>query len=147
MTLVQDPVTRILVDRERQRPRLLPWVVLAVTLHAGVAAAAFVVGADDVVAELKGSFSTTYDFVDHYRGTDKSFDYLIPADLDATVRVGTIVRVELHGRRIGGWVASIGTTASDGRRLDALKPIAKVTGRGPAAEVFELAEWASVRWA
>ena len=80
-------------------------------------------------------------------GLDKSFDYLIPADLDAHVRVGTIVRVELHGRRIGGWVASVGATSSDGRPLDSLKPIAKVTGQGPAAELFALAEWASVRWA
>jgi 3-hydroxy-3-methylglutaryl CoA synthase/uncharacterized OB-fold protein len=40
----------------------------------GDAAAAFVVGADDVVAELKGSFSTTYDFVDHFRGPFAKFD-------------------------------------------------------------------------
>jgi len=84
-------------------------------------------------------------------GLDKEFDYLIPAYLDSTVEVGTTVRVELHGRRIGGWVRSIsatsaGTTA-EGRPVDQLKPIAKVTGRGPAAEIFELAEWASVRWA
>jgi len=85
-------------------------------------------------------------------GLDKEFDYLIPPDLDAFVEVGTLVRVELHGRRIGGWVRSItdatieGTT-SDGRPLDELKPIGKVTGRGPRPEIFELAEWASVRWA
>lgn len=84
-------------------------------------------------------------------GLDKEFDYLIPADLDATVEVGTIVRVELHGRRIGGWVRSISDTSSgttvDGLAVDQLKPIAKVTGRGPSAEIFELAEWASIRWA
>ncbi len=39
-----DPVTRVLVDRERARPRLLPWVFLAVTLHAGLAAATYLVG-------------------------------------------------------------------------------------------------------
>ena len=37
-------------------------------------------------------------------GLDKSFDYLIPEELAPGVQVGTIVRVELHGRRIGGWV-------------------------------------------
>jgi primosomal protein N' (replication factor Y) len=84
-------------------------------------------------------------------GLDKEFDYLIPADLDAFVEVGTIVRVELHGRRIGGWVRSIsdiesGETA-DGLAVDQLKPIAKVTGSGPASEIFELAQWAAVRWA
>jgi 3-hydroxy-3-methylglutaryl CoA synthase len=40
----------------------------------GDAAAAFVVGSDDVVAELKGSYSTTYDFVDHFRGPFAKFD-------------------------------------------------------------------------
>lgn len=40
----------------------------------GDASAAFVLGCKDVVAELKGSFSTTYDFVDHYRGEAARFD-------------------------------------------------------------------------
>jgi len=40
----------------------------------GDAAAAFLVGSDDVVAELKGSYSTTYDFVDHFRGPFAKFD-------------------------------------------------------------------------
>jgi primosomal protein N' (replication factor Y) (superfamily II helicase) len=80
-------------------------------------------------------------------GLDKHFDYLIPAELAADVAVGTIVRVELHGRRIGGWVASISSSTADGRPVRSLKSIAKVTGLGPAAELFELAEWASVRWA
>ena len=34
-----DPVTKILIDRERSRPRLLPWIVLAVVMHTGMAAA------------------------------------------------------------------------------------------------------------
>ncbi len=80
-------------------------------------------------------------------GLDKQFDYLIPQDLSARVRVGTIVRVELHGRRIGGWVAAISDSSSDGRPVESLKPIAKVTGHGPGPELFALAEWASIRWA
>ena len=80
-------------------------------------------------------------------GLDKQFDYSIPPDLSAHVRVGTIVRVELHGRRIGGWVSAISNDPADGRSIESLKPIAKVTGHGPAPELFELAEWASVRWA
>ncbi len=80
-------------------------------------------------------------------GLDKEFDYLIPADLDAFVEVGTVVRVELHGRRIGGWVRSIADVGAVVRPVDQLKPIAKVTGHGPWSEIFELAEWASVRWA
>ncbi len=58
----------------------------------GDAAAAFMIGDRDVVAEFKGSYSTTYDFVDHYRGEfakydrqwedrwirDFGFEYIIP---------------------------------------------------------------------
>lgn len=39
-----DPVTKILVARESARPRLLPWVVLAIVMHAGMAAATYLVG-------------------------------------------------------------------------------------------------------
>jgi len=39
-----DPVTKILMDRERARSRLLPWVILAFSLHAGAAAATYLVG-------------------------------------------------------------------------------------------------------
>jgi len=40
----------------------------------GDAAAAAVVGSENVIAELRGSFSTTHDFVDHYRGQAAVFD-------------------------------------------------------------------------
>lgn len=40
----------------------------------GDASAAFVLGSEKVIAEFKGSFSTTYDFVDHYRGDGAQFD-------------------------------------------------------------------------
>jgi 3-hydroxy-3-methylglutaryl CoA synthase/uncharacterized OB-fold protein len=40
----------------------------------GDGAAAFVVGDDDVIAEFKGSFSLSYDFVDHYRGDMSKYD-------------------------------------------------------------------------
>lgn len=40
----------------------------------GDAAAAFVVGKEDVIAEFKGAYSTTYDFVDHYRGALAKYD-------------------------------------------------------------------------
>jgi 3-hydroxy-3-methylglutaryl CoA synthase len=40
----------------------------------GDAAAAFVIGSENVVAELKGAYSTTYDFVDHFRGPYARFD-------------------------------------------------------------------------
>ncbi len=39
-----DPVSKILMARERARPRLLPWVILAVVMHTGAAAATYLVG-------------------------------------------------------------------------------------------------------
>ena len=44
-------------------------------------------------------------------------------------------------------MSAVSNEPSDGRAVDSLKPIAKVTGHGPAPELFELAEWASIRWA
>jgi len=40
----------------------------------GDASAAVVVGSENVVAEYKGSYSVTYDFGDHYRGTNSKYD-------------------------------------------------------------------------
>ena len=78
-------------------------------------------------------------------GLDKLFDYTVPDHLASAAVVGAVVRVELHGRRIGGWIVAIDPVDAL-PELD-LKPIAKVTGFGPTAELIDLAEWASVRWA
>jgi primosomal protein N' (replication factor Y) len=75
---------------------------------------------------------------------DKTFDYLVPDAFGDQVRVGTMVRIELSGRRVGGWVIEDGVTPPDGV---ALRPLAKVTGWGPSADVIELARWAAWRWA
>ncbi len=40
----------------------------------GDAAAAVVVGDENVIAEFKGSYSVTYDFADHFRGQSTKFD-------------------------------------------------------------------------
>ena len=40
-------------------------------------------------------------------GLDKQFDYLVPASLAHVVRPGSLVRVPLHGRRVGGWVVAV----------------------------------------
>ena len=78
-------------------------------------------------------------------GLDKAFDYAVPSELAESVTYGTIVRVELHGRRVGGWVIDL-LDESDAVEASALKPIAKVTGCGPSRELIELAQWAHVRW-
>ncbi|HVF32809.1 MAG TPA: hypothetical protein VM933_07220, partial [Acidimicrobiales bacterium] len=78
---------------------------------------------------------------------DKVFDYLVPEPMDADVRLGTIVRVVLHGRRVGGWVVREGTARGGNVAPAALKPLAKVTGWGPPPDVLALADWAAWRWA
>jgi primosomal protein N' (replication factor Y) len=75
---------------------------------------------------------------------DKTFDYLVPDALRGQVRVGDVVRVELHGRRVGGWIVEVGVTPEPGM---ALRPLAKRSGRGPTPELLELASWAAWRWA
>ncbi|MBW3614320.1 MAG: hypothetical protein KY439_03305 [Actinobacteria bacterium] len=75
---------------------------------------------------------------------DKVFDYAVPPELDDQVRVGTMVRVELHGRRVGGWVVEDDRQPPPALQL---RPIARVTGWGPPPAVLELAEWAAWRWA
>jgi NAD(P)-dependent dehydrogenase (short-subunit alcohol dehydrogenase family)/3-hydroxy-3-methylglutaryl CoA synthase/putative sterol carrier protein len=42
----------------------------------GDGAASMLVGTEDVIAEFLGSFTVTYDFVDHYRGAESMYDYM-----------------------------------------------------------------------
>jgi len=75
---------------------------------------------------------------------DKTFDYLVPDALRDQVRVGDMVRVELHGRRVGGWIVEVDVDPPPGV---VLRPLAKRTGHGPSPELLDLAHWASWRWA
>ena len=77
-------------------------------------------------------------------GIDRPFDYLVPVDLDDRVRVGTSVRVPLHGRRVAGWVVEDRVEPPPGVRLLRL---AAVRGVGPSPDVVEAAGWAAHRWA
>ena len=48
---------------------------------------------------------------------DRVFDYLVPPEMEADIAVGTMVRVSLHGRRVGGWVVELSeTTTTDKAR-------------------------------
>lgn len=76
---------------------------------------------------------------------DKLFDYLVPDAMGAAVRVGAMVRIALHGRRVGGWVIEDDVEPSVGD--DKLRPLAKVRGFGPPASIVGLTEWAAWRWA
>jgi primosomal protein N' (replication factor Y) (superfamily II helicase) len=75
---------------------------------------------------------------------DKCFDYTVPPSLADDVRVGTMVRVSLHNRRVGGWVIADDVEPPEGV---VLQDLAKVTGWGPPPEVLDLADWAAWRWA
>lgn len=77
-------------------------------------------------------------------GIDKQFDYDVPADMADAMRIGTRVRIDLHGRRVGGWVVDVDVEPPAGVEL---KPVAKVTGWGPPADLVDLSAWASRRWA
>ncbi len=79
-------------------------------------------------------------------GLDKQFDYLVPDTWREEVRAGTIVRVGLAGRRVGGWVVAVGPPDPDVPAAK-LRPLAKVTGHGPSVELIDVAAWASHRWA
>jgi primosomal protein N' (replication factor Y) len=74
----------------------------------------------------------------------REFDYYVPPALDPDVRLGTIVRIALNGRRVGGWVVADQVSPPTGL---ALRPLAKVTGWGPAPDLVALAGWAAWRWA
>ena len=78
-------------------------------------------------------------------GLDKQFDYLVSDALRDHVAVGSMVRVPLHGRRVGGWIVSLGPPDWS-IAVHRLVPLAKWSGIGPSAEIIDLAGWASRRW-
>lgn len=75
---------------------------------------------------------------------DKEFDYLIPDALAGRVGVGTMVRVRLAGRRVGGWVVASDVVPAAGVTL---RPLAHRRGWGPEPALVDLAGWAAWRWA
>ena len=77
-------------------------------------------------------------------GLAKHFDYVIPARWADQVAVGTMVRVELHGRRVAAWVVELDVEPPVGV---ALREVAKVSSVGPPQEIIELSEWVADRWA
>ncbi len=78
-------------------------------------------------------------------GLDKQFDYLVPTAMRDRVAVGSLVRVSLHGRRVGGWVVALGDP-DPSLPVEKLVELAKWSSVGPPAELVELARWAAPRW-
>ena len=70
---------------------------------------------------------------------------MVPEEVADAVRVGTIVRVPLHGRRVRGWVVADGVEPEVDR--SELRPLAKVASAGPPSEVVDLCRWVAWRYA
>lgn len=87
--------------------------------------------------------TTIVEVVPDVTGLDRTFDYLLPLELLHSVDVGSRVRIDLNGRRVGAWIVAVRRESSE--RAD-LKAILASSGLGPAAEVVELCRWAARRW-
>ena len=74
----------------------------------GDGAASLLVGDTDLVAEFGGSYSVSYDFVDHYRGTGKNFDYMWEERWVRDVGYSTIIP-----EAIGGLLNKLSITMDD----------------------------------
>jgi primosomal protein N' (replication factor Y) len=75
---------------------------------------------------------------------DRAFDYSVPDALADTVRVGAIVRVPLHGRRVRGWVIEDDVEPISGAA--GLLEVTAVVSAGPPPAVVGLSEWIAWRW-
>ncbi len=75
---------------------------------------------------------------------DRTFDYLVPDSVGDQVRVGTMVRIQLGPRRVGGWVVADDVEPPAGV---VPRPLAQVRGWGPSPAVIDLCAWAAWRWA
>ena len=78
----------------------------------------------------------------------KVFDYLVPEAWSgdgrgARLGIGSRVRIVLHGRRVAGWVVDDEVQPPPGV---ALRPLTRLSGLGPTAEMIEIARWAARRW-
>ena len=65
---------------------------------------------------------------------DKEFDYLlsdavVAASPDVPIRIGTLVRIDLRGRRVKGWITALDVLPPDGVTLSEVK---KVSSVGPS---------------
>jgi len=80
---------------------------------------------------------------------DREFDYVVPAAWNDDGRsdriaVGSMVRIDLAGRRVAAWVTELDVEPTDGVRYSELQ---KLSGVGPDQELLDLSKWAAWRWA
>ena len=79
---------------------------------------------------------------------DREFDYLLGDSVGESSecsegRVGTVVRVDLRGRRVRGWITALDVKPQEGLTLSEVK---KVSSYGPPSSLVDLANWASGHW-
>ncbi|MGD9238284.1 MAG: SDR family NAD(P)-dependent oxidoreductase, partial [Desulfobacterales bacterium] len=78
----------------------------------GDGAAALMVGDSDVIAEYKGSYSVSHEFVDHYRGANKKYDYVWEERWARDAGYGRIIP-----EVVNGLLAKLGLTIADVDKL------------------------------
>ena len=76
---------------------------------------------------------------------ERLFDYSVPESLAGVVGVGTIVRVNLGGRRVRAWVVDDDVVSE--APPEKLRPLLAAVSAGPSPEVVDLTEWAAWRFA
>jgi primosomal protein N' (replication factor Y) (superfamily II helicase) len=76
---------------------------------------------------------------------ERLFDYTVPEPLAAVVAVGTIVRVNLGGRRVRAWVVEDDVVSE--APADKLRPLLAAVSAGPPPEIIDLTAWAAHRFA
>jgi primosomal protein N' (replication factor Y) len=78
-------------------------------------------------------------------GIDKQFDYAVP-DGFGPLRLGDRVRIDLNGRRVGGWVVGLSSAPSEGIDPNSLRPLAGRSGAGVEPGLIELCRWVGISW-
>jgi len=76
---------------------------------------------------------------------ERLFDYSVPDALAGLVGAGTIVRVNLGGRRVRAWVVAADVVSE--APPDKLRPLLAAVSAGPSPEIVALTEWAAWRFA
>ena len=76
---------------------------------------------------------------------ERLFDYTVPEPLAGVVGVGTIVRVNLGGRRVRAWVIEDDVVSE--AAPEKLRPLLAAVSAGPPPEIVALTGWAAWRFA
>jgi primosomal protein N' (replication factor Y) len=76
---------------------------------------------------------------------ERLFDYTVPESLAGTVGVGTIVRVNLSGRRVRAWVVEDDVVSEAPPAK--LRPLLAAVSAGPPPEIVSLTAWVAHRFA